>query len=617
MAEIFGTAASVLQVAEAGASLATTLYNYAKSVKSAEKDIKKIAREVRLTSAVLQQAHDQLQGQSNVQTCTTKAIHDLDELLIGCREAFQEVDNALTKSMKPGIGGAFSVSMTEKFKWPLRSTKLGVLRAHLEKLKTTLLLMLTVLAYGNKTKLQIQSLMQAKEDAAQKHEELSQAFSKLEKEVNANSTAAISTMTTAEAGTITTNAMVNQPTPVAGHRSSVRTIRTDEHPTSIDLEYCALAVNKLSASIEAATKHWHTHHVLEYRNIRSSLRETRQTCRQLRTRASAMPPTSTTAIPAVQSEPEAIGSNSPDTLLGSAEFAAAVADLAFDEQYSLAKDKDHLSRPQAPCAPLAYAPSGFLAPEVTSYDILPWLSDRKIPHRTEAEYEHGNWIVDTPQSDSESWRQQREQQNTQMAPAFLPIEYLETTYPGSRGSAPQSSAGDTEKLAQEAYRGESPTFTDVPHSEFSSEKKFALHRFRDREREPRVERISSDGLPQKRQDHSDSHESKAYYHWSEGVDIINKGRDQDSNRLSHSTSEEREIPCRELDSNGSHTGLPRPPISKAWHYEQSVGRSIRSDQSGEPDLRGDAEKAGDVEAESGDEDTLVDDLLRKWTTVVP
>lgn len=151
MAELFGTAAGILQVAEVGFNLATTLYKYASTVKSAGKDIDRIARDVKLTSQVLKRTHEQLKADQQAQLWTDDALVDLEEVLEGCREAFREVDDSLKKSMKPS-GGKSGISLADKLKWPLKQDKLEVLRANLEKLKTTLLLMLSVFAYGSQIK---------------------------------------------------------------------------------------------------------------------------------------------------------------------------------------------------------------------------------------------------------------------------------------------------------------------------------------------------------------------------------------------------------------------------------------------------------------------------------
>jgi hypothetical protein len=150
MVEPIGAASGVLGVAEVGFSLAATLYKYASSVKSAEKELKAIAKDVELTSKVLKQTHEQIQRDQNVKLCTSEALDLTSDVLSGCQDAFREVDEALKGSIKTDANGKPSVTIGARMKWPLKSGKLEVLRANLEKLKTTLLLMLSVLAYGRK-----------------------------------------------------------------------------------------------------------------------------------------------------------------------------------------------------------------------------------------------------------------------------------------------------------------------------------------------------------------------------------------------------------------------------------------------------------------------------------
>jgi hypothetical protein len=150
MAELLGAASGILGVAEVGFSLASTLYKYASSVKSAEKELKAIAKDVELTSKVLKQTHEQIQKDQDAKLCTNEAIDLTSDVLQGCRDAFQEVDDELNRSIKVDGGGQSTVSMTSRFKFPLKSNKMELLRANLDKLKTTLLLMLSVLAYGRK-----------------------------------------------------------------------------------------------------------------------------------------------------------------------------------------------------------------------------------------------------------------------------------------------------------------------------------------------------------------------------------------------------------------------------------------------------------------------------------
>jgi hypothetical protein len=55
MAEIIGLVASVVQLADAGLKLSSALYQYADGVATADRRIKNIANEVKLTSFVIQE----------------------------------------------------------------------------------------------------------------------------------------------------------------------------------------------------------------------------------------------------------------------------------------------------------------------------------------------------------------------------------------------------------------------------------------------------------------------------------------------------------------------------------------------------------------------------------
>ncbi|PPJ60459.1 hypothetical protein CBER1_07355 [Cercospora berteroae] len=304
MAEIIGTAASVIQVAEAGFSLATTLYNYSKSVKSAEKDIKKIARDVNLTAKVLQRTHEQLKADVSGKSCTNEAIHDLEEVLEGCREAFQEVDDALTKSTRVGADGNFTISMTEKLKWPLRSSKLEVLRANLEKLKSTLLLMLSVLAYGTRVsqaavaanmkvkveltldKLQVEGLIDAKNGAEERFEELRKKFEELELKASGNVHETDDIGVTA--GGASANIAVALPGAEAPHNEITSIDSTDPSDSlAIALQHCASTVGFLALCIDSSTEQWRNTRTFQPHSIDISLHESVEVIRKLKEEAAS------------------------------------------------------------------------------------------------------------------------------------------------------------------------------------------------------------------------------------------------------------------------------------------------------------------------------------------
>lgn len=148
MAEPFGIAASAIQVAGAGWSLAKTLHAYVDAVKSAQKHIKAVATEVKLTASVLDHLGGLLKDSEAEKLCTSDVISDAKDALGGCRDAFGEIEEAFKGVVKTLADGSRSVSATARLAWPFKKGKLEALQANLERLKSTLLLMLSVLSYA-------------------------------------------------------------------------------------------------------------------------------------------------------------------------------------------------------------------------------------------------------------------------------------------------------------------------------------------------------------------------------------------------------------------------------------------------------------------------------------
>ncbi|KAF2004843.1 hypothetical protein P154DRAFT_409306, partial [Amniculicola lignicola CBS 123094] len=139
MAEI-GIIASVLQVAGAGLKLSETLYRYADAVASADRRIKDIAKEVQLTSLVINEL-GKVFGQHETSTLMSEnAVKTADETVKECSVVFAELDDALRKSKKGTWG---------KLMLPFRESKIELLRSHIDKLKSTLNLLMQVLMHAH------------------------------------------------------------------------------------------------------------------------------------------------------------------------------------------------------------------------------------------------------------------------------------------------------------------------------------------------------------------------------------------------------------------------------------------------------------------------------------
>lgn len=139
MAEI-GLIASVIQVAGAGLKLSQTLYQYAETVASADRRIKDIAKEVQLTSFVIDELGHVFKQDQTSALLSKNALKTADETVRECSSVFTELDAALKKTKKNPLG---------KLMLPFRESKIDLLRSHIDKLKSTLQLLMQVLTHAH------------------------------------------------------------------------------------------------------------------------------------------------------------------------------------------------------------------------------------------------------------------------------------------------------------------------------------------------------------------------------------------------------------------------------------------------------------------------------------
>ena len=146
MAEV-GLIASVIGIAGTGAKLSVTLYTLAETVNSADKSIKDVARDVSITSSVLGQLAAILEQDKQAKISKDDALKTTDDAVRGCSEVFSEIDAMLKKSVSNTNAGK-TKAVLEKLKWAFIQPKMELLRSNLERLKSSLLLLLSVLAYA-------------------------------------------------------------------------------------------------------------------------------------------------------------------------------------------------------------------------------------------------------------------------------------------------------------------------------------------------------------------------------------------------------------------------------------------------------------------------------------
>lgn len=159
MAEVIaaiGIPASVAKLADYGFKLSIKLFTFSQAVSTADQSIKSISDNVSPTSTVLQElCHIIKLDESHVASAT--AVEATQRTVRECLQVFEQLNDALDKSLgnlgklETGEGkrrfkrGTIAL---EKLKWPFKQAKMELLRSNLERLKTSLTLVLQVLSYA-------------------------------------------------------------------------------------------------------------------------------------------------------------------------------------------------------------------------------------------------------------------------------------------------------------------------------------------------------------------------------------------------------------------------------------------------------------------------------------
>lgn len=139
--------ASVIGVASAGLRLSASLYRYTETVINADKSIKDIARDLSTTSSLIRELGALLQNDRREMRCEA-ALTAANDALHGCDEVFKGIQKMLDQNIDLSEKGSSTMSKLKKLKWPLLEPRMQNLQSRLERLKNTLVLVLSVINYS-------------------------------------------------------------------------------------------------------------------------------------------------------------------------------------------------------------------------------------------------------------------------------------------------------------------------------------------------------------------------------------------------------------------------------------------------------------------------------------
>lgn len=144
--EALGIAASIIQVADLGTKLSVRLFSFYRQVKSANESIQLLSNEIALVSAILRVLGDNLKHEESSKLCSEEAFRTLKLVLSQCQDVLKQIQRAVDIGEQNGKSRFQQV--TGKFRLVLIEPSLDHLKANLERLKSTMLLLLNVILYS-------------------------------------------------------------------------------------------------------------------------------------------------------------------------------------------------------------------------------------------------------------------------------------------------------------------------------------------------------------------------------------------------------------------------------------------------------------------------------------
>jgi hypothetical protein len=149
--EILGIAASILQIADLGATVSVKLCTFYRQLKSADQSAQSLSSEVALTCSILRQLGENLKQDEQTRLYSAQAFDTAQEVLRECEKVFRRISAAVDESRADATSNALQRA-AKRLGFVLMEKELEVLRGNLERLKSTMLLLLNVIMYAGQVR---------------------------------------------------------------------------------------------------------------------------------------------------------------------------------------------------------------------------------------------------------------------------------------------------------------------------------------------------------------------------------------------------------------------------------------------------------------------------------
>ncbi|PLB48521.1 hypothetical protein P170DRAFT_212694 [Aspergillus steynii IBT 23096] len=154
--DAIGVAASIIQLADFGAQLSMKLYTFYHQVKNADERLKSLSSNVSLTCTVLKQLASNLEQDEQAQLYSHEAFDTARQVSADCDAIFKKIDSALDR-FKDGLARSSLQRAAAKVGFVFMENDINILRSDLERLKTTMLLLLNVIMYAGQIRSRAES----------------------------------------------------------------------------------------------------------------------------------------------------------------------------------------------------------------------------------------------------------------------------------------------------------------------------------------------------------------------------------------------------------------------------------------------------------------------------
>lgn len=144
--EAIGVAASIIQVADLGTKLSVQLFSFYRRYKNANESVQLLSNEIALVSAILRELGDNLKEEESSKLCSEEAFRTLRLVLTQCRDVLGQIERVVDGNDHPGKSRFQHVVV--KARMVLLEPSLDQLKTNLERLKSTMLLLLNVIMYA-------------------------------------------------------------------------------------------------------------------------------------------------------------------------------------------------------------------------------------------------------------------------------------------------------------------------------------------------------------------------------------------------------------------------------------------------------------------------------------